>query len=79
MWSRLHQAGLDKQHDAEQSALALEQRHPVRSSPSIAQHIERIVRPLAAEQQLLEVGAAVRVQAADLAVQPGVVANKAQR
>ena len=42
----------------------------VRSSPSMLQHIEHIkVRPLAAEQQLVEVGAAVRLQAADLAIE----------
>ena len=78
--SEIQQSSLNDRHDAQQPALALEQRQPRQVLAFDAENIERVEeRPLAPEQQRFKVGAAVRVQAADLAVQPGAIATKAQQ
>ena len=64
------QARLDGRHNAEQSALAFQERQARQGLAIDAQDIERIeVRPLAAKQQLVELRAAVGLQAADFAIE----------
>ena len=57
-------------HDAQESTLAVEQRQAGQILPVDAEDVEAVKeRPLATEQQLLEIGAAVKLQAADFTVE----------
>ena len=66
----IQQPAVDRRHEAPQPALALEQR-PARQVLAVdAQYIEGVeVGPLTPEQQILELCAAVRRQAADFAIE----------
>jgi len=64
------QAAFDARHDAQQPAFALQQRQTGRVLAVDVQHVEGAkVRPLAPEQQLVEVRAAIGFEAADLTVE----------
>jgi hypothetical protein len=66
----IQQTAVDRRHDAQQPALALEQRQARQILALDVQYIERAEeRPLATEQELFEMRSAVRLQAADLAIE----------
>ena len=67
-------AAFNLRHDPQQFAFAVEQRERSNVATVDAQQIERVeVRPLSAEQQIIEIAAAVRAETADLAVKDRVV------
>ena len=66
----VQQSRLDARHDAPQTTLAMQQWQGAEVLAVNFKHIERIeVRPLAPEQQIAEVAAAVCVQATDFAIE----------
>ena len=76
----IEQSRLNPRHDAPQSALALHQRQRAKILPIDREQIEREeVRPIAAEQQVVEVRPAVPIEADDFAVQHGIERANAVR
>jgi hypothetical protein len=74
------EAGLDTRHDPPQVALAIEQRAIAEIVPIDAQGVEGDeVRPIAAEEQIVEPAAAVGRQADDLTIKHRVVCANAMR
>ena len=67
----IQQPTLNRRHDAPEPALAFEQRQACQILTLETQHVEGVeVRPLAADQKLVELRTPVRLQATNLAVQP---------
>jgi hypothetical protein len=66
----VEQSGLNSRHDAAQAPLALGERTIAEILAIDREHVERVeARPVAAEQQFVEVAAAVAIEADDLAVE----------